>query len=734
MNISKRKRIAVFIADCQSDYRRKTMEGIIKQANALNYDIIVFSFFSNHNVEYPFQTGEENIFDLFNPEKADGIIVLKNSFKKISVRNKIADICQSSGLPFIEIEDSDADPEFKIWKDRELFFQLTSHMIENHLLKKIYCLTGLPGTHQTENRLSGYRDAMKKHGLYYNKNYEFYGEDLVQSAQKLADDIADGKIEKPEAVVCANGLMAINLTNSLIKNGISVPNDIAVAGYDSFFQNVLNSPSITAFSNINYNQGINIVCRLHKMITGEKCSSQFFEKEKLEYGESCGCNENNNALFKWYKQEINEQLRYTDLLQSSNMMQQISAAENLNDFARILSRFTYLIRGQKSMYLCICDDWDGINNTRNKEYRTSGYSDNILLYKLTPPKMTTEFASKDILPAVYSSLTPSSYYFIPLHYQDRCFGYICVEMDSSQFSYDKQFWTWTDNASTALEAIRIRNYIRHFSDRIHLTTIRDPLTGLYNRRGFEEFSSEFFENSIKNSEKFFLLAFEITNLKSINKKLGYNHGDIVTISIADAVNSSCRGNEICCRYGENRFYIIGSMNYTREAVLSHISTINRYCKSNITETEICLEHSFFCDKINESISLGDIIQQINNDIEKKKSENMKKSGYIKSFIQLRNQIYGQPQNKWNIDDMSQMMLLSRAYFQRLYKKEFGVSVMTDVINARMNLAKRLLVTDGRNIAEIAAACGYESEIYFMQQFKKIIGITPTQYRNKNKNT
>ena len=233
-------------------------------------------------------------------------------------------------------------------------------------------------------------------------------------------------------------------------------------------------------------------------------------------------------------------------------------------------------------------------------------------------------------------------------------------MDSSQFSYDKQFWTWTDNASTALEAIRIRNYIRHFSDRIHLTTIRDPLTGLYNRRGFEEFSSEFFENSIKNSEKFFLLAFEITNLKSINKKLGYNHGDIVTISIADAVNSSCRGNEICCRYGENRFYIIGSMNYTREAVLSHISTINRYCKSNITETEICLEHSFFCDKINESISLGDIIQQINNDIEKKKSENMKKSGYIKSFIQLRNQIYGQPQNKWNIDDMTQMMLLSRA--------------------------------------------------------------------------
>ncbi|MGN0620647.1 MAG: AraC family transcriptional regulator [Porcipelethomonas sp.] len=730
MNRSRRKRIAVFMAGCQSDYGRKTMEGIIRQANSLNYDVMTFSFFSNQVIEHPFQTGEENVFNIFNPKKADGIIVVKNSFHKKTVQDKLKQICETSGLPFIELEDIDDDTEFPLWKDRELFCMLTLHMIEKHSMKKIYCFTGIPGLHQTENRLEGYRDAMRSHGLYFDDSYVFYGDYWENAAKELARDIAEGKIEKPEAIVCANGFMAINLTNSLIENGISVPGEIAVAGYDSFYQNALNSPTITTISNINYNQGVNIVCRLHKLITGEVCNSGFIKEERIESGGSCGCCGPESDIFHWYKKDISEQLHYTDLLETSNMLQQISIAENLNDFAGILSNFVYLIRGLKKIYLCICNDWDGINNTENNSYRKEGYTDDMLLYVLDEKGFVTEFSSGEMLPSIYSSLTPSAYYFIPLHYEDRCFGYVSAEFDNVQFSYDKQFWIWTDNVSTAIEALRIRNHIRRFSERIHLTAIRDPLSGLYNRRGFEELSSEFYVQSINNREKFLIIAFEIINLRVINKELGYGFGDSVITTIADAVNSSCRGNEICCRYGQERFYIVGSADYTREAVLSHISAVNAYCKKNITETEVILENGFYCDRVAEGVSLADIIHNIDSIIEKNKNEKHCISGCIKSFSQLRKQIYAQPYKKWTIDEMAQLMLLSRAYFQRLYKKEFGVSVMTDVISARMDLAKRLLVTDKRSISEIASACGYESEVYFMQQFKKVTGITPTQYRKE----
>ncbi len=58
--------------------------------------------------------------------------------------------------------------------------------------------------------------------------------------------------------------MAVSLTNALIERGIRVPEEIAVAGFDSYTGNALNTPTVTAMSDINYNQGIKTVCLLHK--------------------------------------------------------------------------------------------------------------------------------------------------------------------------------------------------------------------------------------------------------------------------------------------------------------------------------------------------------------------------------------------------------------------------------------------------------------------------------------
>lgn len=64
MGDENRKRIAVLMADLQSEYNRKIMEGIIRQANILNYDVMAYSMFSNHDIDYPFQT-EKKIYSSF---------------------------------------------------------------------------------------------------------------------------------------------------------------------------------------------------------------------------------------------------------------------------------------------------------------------------------------------------------------------------------------------------------------------------------------------------------------------------------------------------------------------------------------------------------------------------------------------------------------------------------------------------------------------------------------------
>ncbi|WP_295208604.1 AraC family transcriptional regulator [Ruminococcus sp.] len=99
------------------------------------------------------------------------------------------------------------------------------------------------------------------------------------------------------------------------------------------------------------------------------------------------------------------------------------------------------------------------------------------------------------------------------------------------------------------------------------------------------------------------------------------------------------------------------------------------------------------------------------------------------FMQLRSSIYAMPEDITDVDSLAENMGLSRSGFQHLYKKLFGVNIMSDIINARMERAKQLLITTNLSIKEIAERCGYSNEYGFMKRFKMQFGKTPTQYRN-----
>ncbi len=98
------------------------------------------------------------------------------------------------------------------------------------------------------------------------------------------------------------------------------------------------------------------------------------------------------------------------------------------------------------------------------------------------------------------------------------------------------------------------------------------------------------------------------------------------------------------------------------------------------------------------------------------------------FTQLRTRIFTMPSTITNVEDMAAELGMSRSGFQHLYKKMFGVSVMTDVINGRLERAKRLLCATNLTVKDIAESCGYKCEYNFMRQFKNKYGKTPSEYR------
>lgn len=105
----------------------------------------------------------------------------------------------------------------------------------------------------------------------------------------------------------------------------------------------------------------------------------------------------------------------------------------------------------------------------------------------------------------------------------------------------------------------------------------------------------------------------------------------------------------------------------------------------------------------------------------------------RELIELRKEIYAFPEKDWRIETLSDRLNLSPVYFQKLYKKQFGITCGTDIIVSRVESGKRLLCESSMNIYEIAFACGYNSDVHFSRQFKQVTGITPSEYRRLMKN-
>lgn len=84
----------------------------------------------------------------------------------------------------------------------------------------------------------------------------------------------------------------------------------------------------------------------------------------------------------------------------------------------------------------------------------------------------------------------------------------------------------------------------------------------------------------------------------------------------------------------------------------------------------------------------------------------------------------------SIQQLSDMMNYSEAYFSKLFKECFKVNFTAYLVNYRVRIAKELLKDSMMSVKEVGKACGYEDSNYFSRIFKRAAGCTPTEYRMK----
>ncbi|MCR5604805.1 MAG: response regulator [Lachnospiraceae bacterium] len=84
----------------------------------------------------------------------------------------------------------------------------------------------------------------------------------------------------------------------------------------------------------------------------------------------------------------------------------------------------------------------------------------------------------------------------------------------------------------------------------------------------------------------------------------------------------------------------------------------------------------------------------------------------------------------SLDDVSKEVDISPYYFSKLFKEETGENFIEYLTAVRINKAKQLIAGSDMSMKEICTEVGYSDPNYFSRIFKKNVGVTPTEYKEK----
>jgi AraC family transcriptional regulator len=88
-------------------------------------------------------------------------------------------------------------------------------------------------------------------------------------------------------------------------------------------------------------------------------------------------------------------------------------------------------------------------------------------------------------------------------------------------------------------------------------------------------------------------------------------------------------------------------------------------------------------------------------------------------------------SKMDIDELANVVALSRSHFSRAFKHSVGLSPMEYVVVRRVERAKAMISGTTEPLALVALACGFADQAHLNRRFRDIVGISPGRWRRSN---
>ncbi len=430
--------IAVIYSDIKNNHNDGYILGIQKQANLYGYR--TFTFAMPQTAEL-YTNNEEWVYSLIDYSRYDGVIFVEHTF--CTHKNLIPPIERSLNencrCPVVVIGDSELLPNKEALKNRRSFEMVLEHLINVHGCRNIYCLGG--DKNIPDDRIDGFISVMHEHGLDCDENNLLYGGYWITGAEKLANDIACGSVDKPDAVMCLSDEIAYALIKNLYSCGLRVPDDLIVTGFDNAPCASNTAVSITTIAAETEHCGREAVSTLHALIN--KTEPEIIKPPKLKVitGESCGCGANK-------KLNIRSQLDRLQKNETVNMefrnsrFEEIYRIRTLKQLSFFVKNHKYLIRDQISVGVNLMGkDDDEALCIYLKDYFVNGESG--------------YFRAADIYPDDFSFGAIKNVHILPLVFENEVYGFMTLGY-SSENVYSRFAKVFANRIAIAVEIMNLR--------------------------------------------------------------------------------------------------------------------------------------------------------------------------------------------------------------------------------------------------------------------------------------
>jgi LacI family transcriptional regulator len=251
------KTIGLLIPDITNPFFPEVALGIEEAANEAGYTIFLCN--TNWNEER-----EENYLNVLLQKQVDGLIIAPSS-ENLAHLKKVLDL----GVNIIFISYMIRHPNStSIIIDNICGAQMAVEHLVKKGHKRIAFIGGFQDISASNERLKGYKYALKQNNIEINKAYIKNGDFKRETGHIMMHNLININ-KKPTAVFAANDLLALGAIQAIKEEGLSVPSDIAVVGFDDIEFASLPEIQLTTVAQPKYEMGKLAFETLIKQLKGE---------------------------------------------------------------------------------------------------------------------------------------------------------------------------------------------------------------------------------------------------------------------------------------------------------------------------------------------------------------------------------------------------------------------------------------------------------------------------------